>query len=74
MKQDEFIELLIEEVEIEDTELTKDTRLNSIEEWDSLAVMTVISISDEYFQRKVSAAEINSLHSVGDLYNLVNRD
>jgi acyl carrier protein len=72
MEAKEFLELFIEEVEVEDTDVSLDTPLSDIEEWDSLAVMTVISIADEHFGKKLNASDIKTAVSINDLYQLLN--
>jgi acyl carrier protein len=59
-------------VEIKDAlqrkgELTEDMMLSSIEEWDSLSVLTVISMFDRLFSVVINVKEIAKFKTVGDL-------
>lgn len=68
MEKNKFYKLLIEELEIESIEsVNENTKLDSIEEWDSMAAMTMIAIADEYFGKKVSAKDIESFNTIKDI-------
>jgi len=68
MNKAEFLELLIEEIEIESVEKLEDeTKWEDVEEYDSLAVMSIVAIVDEYFDVKLKAQDFNAFVTVGDL-------
>ncbi|WP_430813445.1 phosphopantetheine-binding protein [Carboxylicivirga sp. RSCT41] len=70
MKKEEFIEIIKEELEI-DEQITMDTRFDSLEIWDSVARLVLISLIDEKFQMQISAEEIKLLGTPADLINKV---
>lgn len=70
MTKEEFIALFKEEVEIEE-EMNEFTELTTIEEWDSMAAMVVVSIADEHFNVKLSAEEIGKLNKMTDLIEAI---
>ena len=49
MKTQEFIDLFVEELEIEETTVTLSTRLSSLQEWDSMGVMIAIGLASDNF-------------------------
>lgn len=49
MKKQEFIDLFVEELEIEETTVTLSTRLSSLQEWDSMGVMIAIGLASDNF-------------------------
>ena len=71
MKKEEFIEIIKEELEIEEQNFNLDTRFDSLEIWDSVARLVLISLIDEKFQLQISADEIKQLLTPADLINKV---
>lgn len=67
MSKQEFIELLIEELEIEGCVITPTTELESINELDSVGRMVLIGIADEHFGKKIITSKLNEFKTVGDL-------
>lgn len=51
-----------------------DTNLADIEEWDSVAYVAYLSMTAEYTDRIIRAAEIRSAKTMRDLYNLIVND
>ena len=71
MTREKFIELFIEELEIENNDINEKTELNSLEEWNSIGVMIAIGIADEHFNIKLTSADVKELATVEDLMNLL---
>jgi acyl carrier protein len=71
MKKNEFISQLAEFCEFSDTELKIDTKLKSIDGYDSMAIMSMIAFIDENFSMKITAAQINALTDFDSLINLI---
>lgn len=67
MSQQEKLNLLEEMMEIDEGTLTPDTVLSTIEEWDSLSVLSFMSIMDEKFGKNISGNEIKSKKTIADL-------
>ncbi len=67
------LELLeeIKETLQRDEYLTVDMKLEDVEEWDSLANISMISLYDELFETIVTANVLKSCNTVDDLINLV---
>ena len=59
---------LIEEVlDVEEGSLTPETLLSDVDEWDSIAALSLIVMLDENFNKTVSGAQIKALESVKDI-------
>ncbi|OGC04136.1 hypothetical protein A2276_05935 [candidate division WOR-1 bacterium RIFOXYA12_FULL_43_27] len=71
MKKDEFINTIKEALQ-RDGELTEDMVLAELEEWDSLAALSIIAIFDKYFSIKYKYNDISKLYNIGDLIKLAN--
>lgn len=74
MNTSEFIEILIEDLELEDVDLTPNTDLTELDEYDSLAVMSIIAIADEHFETKLTAGQLADITTVKSLMNLIGSD
>ncbi len=71
MKVDEFIEKLKEILELQDVELCEETNLRDLEEYDSLAVLSIIAMVDENFGRKLTGQNFQSITTVRSLIKLI---
>lgn len=67
MSNEEKMAYIAESVEMETEELTPETILNDLENWDSVAVLSIIAVINEKFDRYPKAEEILSYKTVGDL-------
>lgn len=74
MKTSEFLEKLKETLELEDTELSVDTNLRDLEEYDSLSVLSIIAMIDEKFGKKLSGQDFQSITTVKSLMELIGKD
>ncbi len=52
-------------------DLTFDMELEAIEEWDSLATLSVLTLYDEIFGEIVDEADLENCITVDDLINIV---
>lgn len=68
MKIKVFLEKLHEELEIESVNfLTVNTKLDDLEEWDSLTILSLISFIETEFSVNLSATEIEGFVILKDL-------
>lgn len=67
MTKEEKMAVIAESVEMEVEELAEDMILQDLENWDSVAVLSIISFIGEKFNRFPSASEILQYKTVGDL-------
>ncbi|WP_044533517.1 phosphopantetheine-binding protein [Bacteroides intestinalis] len=68
----DFIEKFAEAVDIEENveNLNANTNFRKIEEWSSLAALSVIAMFDEEYGKTISGKEIRAAKTIEDLYNL----
>ena len=66
MTRDEFI-VEMQDVLQTDEQLTVETVLADLVEWDSLAVMATMAFLDRNFGVKLSIADIKELNTIGDI-------
>ncbi|MDR0605452.1 MAG: acyl carrier protein [Bacteroidales bacterium] len=66
---DNFIEQIAEILEV-DTVTTNDV-LTEFEAWDSLAVLSIIALADEYYGVTLSAAEVRNAKTVGGVKDII---
>ena len=69
MNNVEFCQKLAEILDIE--EVKPENVLKEFDEWDSLAVLSVLAMADSKYGVTVKAEEIRSVVTAGDLANLV---
>jgi len=67
MTKQEKIRVIEEMMELGEGTLEEGTVLKDLEEWNSLAKLSLIAILDEQFGRKISADEIKALKTVQDI-------
>ena len=67
---EQFIEKIIDVMDIEE-EITADTVLEDLEEWDSLSLVRFMAMANAAYGKKVVAADVKMAKTVADLYELV---
>ncbi|MBU0993325.1 MAG: acyl carrier protein [Proteobacteria bacterium] len=74
MKKEEFLSELKEIMEIEDSELTEDTVLRDMMEFNSLALMGIIALIDENFDMVIEADAFEKVSTIKDIMKLIGMD
>jgi acyl carrier protein len=69
MKEKELLEE-IKDTLMRDKDLTVEMKLEEIEEWDSLAIISIISLFDQLFSIIITTDDINNCKTIKDLINL----
>lgn len=72
MTEEEKLESIADVLEMETDEISRETILEKCEAWDSIAILSVISIINEEFNRFPHADEIKAYKTVGDLMDVMN--
>lgn len=72
MTKAEFLDELKNIFEVE--ELTADQKLADLEEFDSLAVMSIVAMTFSKFKVKLSGANIKKVINANDLIDLIGRE
>ncbi|WP_462393992.1 hypothetical protein [Mitsuokella multacida] len=70
MTENAFIEKMVDLMDTED-ELTMDTKLMDIEEWDSLSFVSFIAFANAQAGKKLTPDIVRSAKTVSDLYHLI---
>ena len=70
MNEQEFIDELTDLMDTE-CELTMDSSLEDIEEWDSLSYVSFLSMSTKILNKRVEPKLVRSAKTVRDLYNII---
>lgn len=52
-------------------ELTVDTVFKSLDEWTSLATLSVIAMIDDEYEVSINGNDIRNLETIGDLFELI---
>lgn len=72
MTKEEFIQEIMEILEIEDASLVQDTTVfRELDEWDSLAALSTISMIDDEFGVTINNKDLRSVETLGELYDMV---
>lgn len=67
-----FLENFINAVDFQDhVEMTLETELKSLPEWDSLAALGVIVMFDMEYEKAITGDDLARCQSIGDIYKLV---
>lgn len=72
MSEQEKLETIADILEMDAEDISADTILEDCEAWDSIAVLSVIAVMNEQFNRFPHASEIMSYKTVGDLMGAMN--
>lgn len=67
---EQFIEKMVDILDSEE-EITMDTVLEDLDEWDSLSLVSFMAMANAAYGKKVAAADVKMAKTVADLYDLV---
>ena len=65
--EEKFIELFKQTVDIEEDIVSLDTVFRSLEQWDSLAYLSVIAMIDEEYDVVIEGNDFKKLLTIGEL-------
>lgn len=68
---EEFIENFADVLDIDPSELTAETEFRSLEEWDSIAALSVIGMVDEEYNVVLNAEDMRSSGTIAELYDKI---
>ena len=67
---EDFIEKFAEAIELEEASiLSADTEFRNLDEWNSLAYLSVIALLDEEFDVQIEMADFKKLKTVQEVYD-----
>lgn len=67
MTVEEKIAVLEDMLELENGTLTVETKLSTVDEFDSMAKLSLIVISDEEFGKKLIGEQLRKFKTIGDI-------
>ncbi len=70
MDEKKFIDLLVDLMDT-DTELTMETKLDDVEEWDSLSYVAFMAMASKFVSRRLEPKDVKAAQTVNDLYDLL---
>lgn len=74
MQIEYFLNLIKEELEIEDQKISLETRFDTLDIWDSVARLILISLVGERFGVELKAEDFKTISTVEELMNRIGRD
>jgi acyl carrier protein len=76
MKKEDFLNELSETLEIDndEQEITFDTNLKDLEEYDSLSVLSIIAMIDKNFNKQIPSSDFIKVSNVNSLINLIGQE
>ena len=76
MKKEEFIEELKEALEIEDEnkEITLETDLRYLEEYDSLSLLAIIAMIDKNFGKQIPSSDFIKITTIKSLMDIIGKE
>lgn len=76
MKTEDFINELKDalEIEDEDQEITLETNLKDLEEYDSLSVLSIIAMIDGNFGKQIPSSDFIKITTVKSLIDLIGKE
>lgn len=67
---EKFIEEMVDILDSEE-EITMDTVLDDLEEWDSLSLVSFMAMANAVYGKKIVPSDVKMAKTVADLYKLV---
>ena len=71
MDTKDFIEKFAEAIEADAGKLSEDTKFRSLEEWSSLAVLSVIAMLDDEYDILIEGGDFRQLETIGDIVRFI---
>ena len=72
MTLEEFVTAFAAEFdETPEDQFKADTKYRTLEEWGSLTALSIIALAMESFGKKITGADLRSVDTIEDLYNLI---
>ncbi len=70
MTINEFIEKFAEAIDVEDASvLSANTKFRNLEEWSSLAYLSVIALMDEEFDVQIEMTDFKKLNTIQEIFD-----
>jgi acyl carrier protein len=69
-----FIEKFAEAIDVEAGELTAETEFRTLDEWDSVAYISVIAMMDEEYDIQIEMAKFKQLKTIGAIAEYIEKN
>lgn len=70
MEKNVFIEKMSDILDVED-EITMDTKLDELEEWDSLSIVSYVAMANTSCGKRIEPKTVREAETIRDLYELL---
>ena len=74
MNVQDFIEKFAEAIDMEATGLTSETEFRALDEWDSVAYISVIAMMDEEYDIQIEMAQFKQLKTLGAIVEYIEKN
>ena len=74
MNVQEVIEKFAEAIDLEATELTAETEFRTLDEWDSVAYISVIAMMDEEYDIQIEMPTFKTLKTLGAIAEYIEKN
>jgi acyl carrier protein len=71
MSKEEKIEIIADILEVDTKDLDENMEFNEFETWDSVAVLSIIAMLDESFEKTLHASEIRDFVKINELMEIM---
>jgi acyl carrier protein len=73
MSNNELLELFAEGLEVDASSLSPETRINDVEEWNSIGWLTIMSLVDERLGVQIESKAIRGFQTVQEVIDYLNQ-
>ena len=74
MNVQEFIEKFAEAIDVESSNLTVETEFRTLDEWDSVAYLSVIAMMDEEYDIQIEMSQFKQLKTLGAIAEYIEKN
>jgi acyl carrier protein len=74
MEIKEFIEKFADAIDADASNLTAGTEFRTLEEWDSLAYISIIAMMDEEYDIQIEMAQFKQLKTIGSVAEYIEKN
>lgn len=74
MNVQEFIEKFAEAIDVESSNLTVETEFRTLDEWDSVAYLSVIAMMDEEYDIQIEMSQFKQLKTLGAVAEYIEKN
>ena len=74
MEMKEFIEKFAEALDdIDSSTITPETKFHELDEWSSLAALSIMAMADEEYDKEISGTDLKNAETIKDLFEVIAR-